>query len=80
MPAVAISSGDRPAERWRRLVRAGLLPALVFALSGDVAQFEASKECRGGDFGPGFNSRDFAVRRCDVVVRRFGDELARIPR
>jgi hypothetical protein len=36
MLASAISSGDRPVDRWRRFVRTGLIPALVFALSGDV--------------------------------------------
>jgi hypothetical protein len=78
MPAAAISIGDRPVDRWRRLVRVGWIPALVFALSGDVMQFEASRECRGGAFSSGF-SAGFDVRRCNVVVRRFGDDLFKVP-
>jgi hypothetical protein len=76
MPAAAISKGDRPVDWWHRLVHASL-PALVFALSGDVAQFEASKECRGGTFSSGFSILAL-MGGCDVVARRFGDELARI--
>jgi hypothetical protein len=68
-----IPSAERPADRFRRWVRAGLIPALVVAVSGDVAQLERSKECRG-DFSYGF-SRDFDVRHCDLVVRRVGGDL-----
>jgi hypothetical protein len=78
MLASAISSGDRPVDRWRRFVRTGLIPALVFALSGDVMQFEASTECRGGAFSAAFG-RGFGVARCDVVVKRFGDDLFKLP-
>jgi hypothetical protein len=47
------------------------MAALAFAFYSDVRQFEASKECRGGAFSSGF-SRGFDVRRCDLVVKRFG--------
>jgi len=67
----AIPIRERPVDLIRRLVAAGLMLALVFALSADVMQFEASKECRGGGFGGGF-SRGFDVGHCDLVVRRLG--------
>jgi hypothetical protein len=65
---------------FRRLVGAVLvLGALVLARSGDVVQFEASKECRGGAFSAGFGG-GFDVHRCDLVVRRIGsDRGLRIP-
>jgi hypothetical protein len=78
MPAAAIWSGERPVDWMRRLVRAGWIPALVFALSGDVLQFEASKDCRGGAFGGGF-SLGFDVRRCEIVLRRLGEKLLKVP-
>jgi hypothetical protein len=75
MNAITIPRPERPADLFRRLLGAGLmLGALVFALSGDVVQFEASKECRGGAFSAGF-SRGFDVRRCDLVIRRFGRDI-----
>jgi hypothetical protein len=68
-----------PVDLIRRLVTAGLMAALVFALSADVMQFDASKECRGGAFGGGF-SGGFDVRRCSVTIRRIGgDAEIRIP-
>jgi hypothetical protein len=55
------------------------MAALVFALSADLMQFDASKECRGGGFGAGFSS-GFDVRRCSVIIRRVGgDAEIRIP-
>jgi hypothetical protein len=75
MPAAAIS---RPADRWRRFVRAVWIPALVFALSWDVAQFEALRDCRGGAFGGGFSS-GFDVRHCEIVLRRLGEKLLKVP-
>jgi hypothetical protein len=71
MTTAAISGAERTADLVRRLALAGLMAALVFAVSAD--RFEWRKECRG-DFGPGF-SRDFDVRRCNVVVRSLGGDL-----
>jgi hypothetical protein len=70
---------ESPADLFRGLVGAGLVfGALVFALSGDVVQFEASKECRGA-FSSGFGG-GFETRHCAVVVRKTGsDEKIRIP-
>jgi hypothetical protein len=73
MTTAAIPGAERPADLVRRLVLAGLMAALVFAVSADVMRFEWRKECRG-DFSSGF-SRDFDVRRCDLVVRRVGGDL-----
>jgi hypothetical protein len=73
MTTAAIPGAERPADLVRRLVLAGLLAALVFAVSADVMRFELRKECRG-DFSSGF-SRDFDVRRCNVVVRSLGGDL-----
>jgi len=62
--------------RW--LVRVGLLPALVFALSADVWQFEASRDCRGS-FSAGFGT-GFDPHRCDLVVRKIGADVEiRVP-
>jgi hypothetical protein len=78
MTTAAITNGERPADTTRRLVRAGLTAALVFALSADVMQFEASKECRGG-FSSGFGA-GFDVHRCAMVIRKTGsDAEMRIP-
>jgi hypothetical protein len=54
------------------------MAALVFAFCSAVAQFEASRECRGGAFSSGF-SRDFDIRRCAYVVRWLGHEIGRVP-
>jgi hypothetical protein len=78
MIAIALQRPNRPIDLILRWVRAGLIPALVFALSGDVMQFEASKECRGA-LSSGF-SGGFDVHRCDLAVRRIGgDVVVRIP-
>jgi hypothetical protein len=77
MSVAAVWGVSRPVELVRRLVRAGLMVALVYAVSGDVAQFGASKEC-GGAFSSAFSS-GFDVRHCDLVIKRFGDEVGRLP-
>jgi hypothetical protein len=60
------------------LFRLGVLAALVFALSADAQQFEASKDCRGA-FSAGFSS-GFDTHRCDLIVRKIGSDLkVRIP-
>jgi hypothetical protein len=64
---------QRPVDLVRRLVAVGLIPALMFAVSAEVIQLEASKKCRG-DFSSDF-SRDFNLRRCDVVLKRVGGDL-----
>jgi hypothetical protein len=63
----------RPADFYRRLVLAGLMAALVFALSTDVRQFEVSKECSGA-FSSGFSRRDFDVHHCDLALKRWGED------
>ncbi len=69
----------RPVDLIRPLVCAGLMGGLVLALSVGLPQFEVSKECRGGAFSAGF-SRGFDVRRCDLVIRRFGRDIGlRVP-
>ena len=79
MNEIAIPRPERPVDLTRRLVCAGAMAALVFALSRGVPQFEASKECRGGAFSAGF-SLGFDVRRCDLNVKRVGGDLEiRIP-
>jgi hypothetical protein len=79
MTTAAMANVGRPADLIRHLVRGGLMAALVFALSADVMQFEASRECRGGAFGGGFSS-GFDVRRCSVIIRRIGgDAEIRVP-
>jgi hypothetical protein len=52
----------------------GVLAGLVLVGLVWLPQFPASKECRGGAFSSDF-SAGFDVRRCDVVVRRFGREI-----
>ena len=47
-----------------RLIRLGLLSALVFALSA----VEASRDCHGGAFSAGFSS-GFDTHRCNLVVK-----------
>jgi hypothetical protein len=63
-----------PVDLFRWLVRAGLLAGLVFSVCLVLVQFEAKRECRGGAFSAEF-SRAFDVRRCDLVVRRFGRDI-----
>jgi hypothetical protein len=65
------SALPRPADITRRLVLARSMSALAVAFA-DVRQFEASKECQGGAFSSGFSS-GFDVRRCDLVVRKIGN-------
>ena len=61
----------------RRMVLAGL-SALIAGLAVELPRFDAKKECRAGAFSSGF-SNDFDVRRCDLVIRKFGSEIARVP-
>jgi hypothetical protein len=68
---------SRPADVARHLVRAGLISAFVVALASDVQQIEGSKECRGA-FSTGF-SNGFDLLRCDLVLRKTGNELIRVP-
>jgi hypothetical protein len=74
MTTIELPRLARPAALIRRLVGAGLMCGLVGALYLVLVQFEASKECRGGAFSAGF-SRGFDVRRCDLVIRRFGQDI-----
>jgi hypothetical protein len=78
MTVIDIARPKRPADLVRWLVRAGVMSALVLALYVALAQFSASRECRGGAFSSAF-SRGFDVRRCDLVISRFGSEIGRVP-
>ena len=78
MSAIEISVGSILISWLRFLVVVGLLAGLGVAAMIWLPQFSASKACHGGDFGAGF-STDFRVKRCDVVVRRLGDEVFRLP-
>ena len=78
MTTIELPRFERPGDLVRWLVRAGLMSGLVFAVHLVVAQLDAVKECRGGAFSAGF-SRGFDVRRCDIVVRRFGREIGHVP-
>ena len=77
MTTIALPKYQRPSDLFRWLVRTGVV-ALALVAYLVLAQFDAAKECRGGGFSAGF-SRGFDVRRCDVVVRRYGREIARVP-
>jgi hypothetical protein len=78
MNAIALRRPAIPLTVVWRLIRVGLLPALVFALSADVQQFEASRDCRGA-FSAGF-SRGFDTHRCDLVLRKIGTDVKiRVP-
>jgi hypothetical protein len=61
-------------------IRLGAIFGVVFVVAAVIAlpQFSASRECQGGAFSSGLSS-GFEVRRCAVVVKRFGDDLFRIP-
>jgi hypothetical protein len=74
MSAIEVSVGSILISWFRFLVVVGLLAGLVIAAVIWLPQISASKECRGGAFSPG------DVKRCDVVVRRLGDEVFRLPR
>jgi hypothetical protein len=79
MTAIDLPRLKRPVDLVRWLVSAGLLTGLVLAVYLVLVQFEAKRECRGGAFSAGF-SRGFDVRRCDLVVRRFGRDIGvRVP-
>jgi hypothetical protein len=52
--------------------------ALVAAAVVALPQFSASKECKGGAFSSGF-SAGFDIKRCEIVVRRLGEELFKLP-
>ena len=78
MTTIALPKYQRPSDLVRWLVRTGVTLALALAAYLVLAQFDAAKECRGGGFSAGF-SRGFDVRRCDLVVRRFGHEIGRLP-
>jgi hypothetical protein len=78
MSAIALRRPIAPLTVLTWLFRLGLLPALVFALSGDVQQFEASRDCRGA-FGRGFSS-GFDRYHCDLVLRKIGSDVKiRVP-
>jgi hypothetical protein len=71
MNAIALRRPAIPLTVVWRLIRVGLLPALVFALSADVQQFEASRDCRGAFFD---------THRCDLVLRKIGTDVKiRVP-
>jgi hypothetical protein len=77
MNTIALTKPHRPSDLILWLVRARWMSALAVALYLVLAQFDASKECRGGAFSAGF-SGGFDVRRCDLVLKRFGGGLVRI--
>ena len=68
----------RPADLSRRMFLAGLIPAVAATLVAELPQFDAEKECKGGAFSSGFSS-GFDVGHCDVVVRKTGREIFRVP-
>jgi len=47
-------------------------------LAVELPQFDAKKECRGGAFSAAFSS-GFDISHCDIVVRKAGTEVARVP-
>jgi len=65
--ALAIVAGLRPADRIARLVRAGVLFALLIAGVLALHSFQVSRECRAA-FSRGF-SNGFAVYHCDLKIR-----------
>jgi hypothetical protein len=78
MSTIEVSAGRILVSWIKFLVGVGLLAGLVAAAVIWLPQFSASKECRGGAFGSGF-SAGFDVKRCELVVRRFGDPLLKTP-
>jgi hypothetical protein len=76
MSMISLPRRERPADLVRWMVRSGLMAGLGVVLYVVLAQFDAVKECRGGAFSPAF-SHGFDVRRCDLVIRRFGYEIGR---
>lgn len=73
MNSIALNYRRPISLRW--LVLAGLIPALALVVA--LWSTETKRECRGGAFSSGF-SASFDVRKCDLVVRTGGDEIARI--
>jgi hypothetical protein len=73
MNAIALGRPALPLSAVRRLVWLGLLAAFVFALSADVQQFEASKECQGA-FNSAF-SRGFDIHRCKMTIKAIGADF-----
>jgi hypothetical protein len=74
MTTIELPRLERPVDLIRRLVRAGLTSGVVLVVYWAFAQYDVVKECRGGAFSAGF-SHGFDVRRCDLVIRRFGSDL-----
>jgi len=72
MTTIELPKYQRPSDLFRWLVRTGVVALAL------VACLVLAQECRGGGFSAGF-SRGFDVERCDLVVRRFGHEIARVP-
>ena len=68
----------RAAEIARRYVLIGLLPALLVAGYLALAPYSAERKCHEGDFSAAFSS-DFDVRRCNLVVKRFGADVFKLP-
>lgn len=77
MAAIAIPRPGIQADLTRRMVLVGLLSALAVDVCLVLAQYDVAWECRGGAFSSGF-SHGFDVRRCDVVIRRFGRKFGRV--
>ena len=75
-----MSAIDFPVPTRGSFLRLLAMFGLAFVVAAVVLlpQFSVSRECRGGAFSARF-SGDFDVRRCEVVVRRFGDDMIRIP-
>jgi hypothetical protein len=78
MTMISLPRYDRPADLVRWLVRIGVMSAVAFSLYLILAQFSGAKECHGGAFSAAFGE-GFEIRHCDLVVRRFGSEIGRIP-
>jgi hypothetical protein len=78
MSMISLPKYVRPADRFVRLVRAGLMAALVVALYVALSPFEASRDCRVGLFSAGFET-GFNGRLCTIILKRFGQDLLKIP-
>jgi hypothetical protein len=76
MTAIALRP-TRPVDLLRQLCLAGFC-AIIVALAVALPRFGADKECRDGSFSAEF-SKNFDVRRCDLIIRETGDEIARLP-
>jgi hypothetical protein len=73
MNTIAVSRQTAPLIFLRRLIRAGLLAALVFALARDAQLFDSSRECRGA-FSSAF-SNGFDVHRCKLTIKAVGSDF-----